>query len=797
MISPVVAELRASISDFQGKMMTAKAEMDGLASHGSSVSSKLASFGKGLALGLGGAAVALGGTSIKMAADFQSSMTQLVTGAGESKAALGQVSAGILDMAGKVGQTPAQLAQGMYLIESAGYHGAAGLKVLNAAAQGAAVGGAQMSDVANALTSALHDYHMPAQDANQVTSALITTVAQGKTHLQDLASSMGMVLPVASAVGVSLPQVEGAMATMTVSGMNARRASMELSNAIRSLAAPSTTAQKSMKDVGLTAQQLKDTMSSQGLTGALQLIEQHIGNTFPANSVQAVTAMKNLMGGATGYNVALMLGGQNMATYEQNVKKIGASLHGSGKSVKGFSDVQKDLSFQLDQVKATAEAEAIKIGNVLIPIVEKLSLDVEHATVWLSKHKDVLYALGAVTIPLVAAALGAFTINKIGDFVNSLKSAFNTLDSFASKILNIGTASQTAAGEVAGQAAAMEGDLQGVATQADETSAQMKTVATGSAGAVGGATTAEAGALTVDGTTAAAEIKAAEIAGGSEAATAIGGAEKAGGVTAGADIAGAEATGGVTAGAEEATAVAGSAGILGSSFATIAAPLLAVAIADHFKPQLQSLDDKVVHALGGGSASVIPPAMIGPGKEYQQSQGFFKNFINMFTGGGGGKQQETYIQALTAKVAKDSTLTSKFDTLGAAQQSQNATLSQLKVEQSKLAQDGSIKSTEAQLKELKSTLASEKTVGASKTAVDQTKQAIKDAQQHIDQLKQVSTQITKVQTVQDQTSQLKAKLESVVNAQKTVSNDLHNGVKITKLPQVKFSATGAVKLNVG
>ena len=74
-----------------------------------------------------------------------------------------------------------------------------------------------------------------------------------------------------------------------------------------------------MKEVGLSAQELKDALSSQGLVGAIQLVEDHVGRTFPAGSVEAVTAFKKIMGGATGYNVALMLGGEHMKTYEANI----------------------------------------------------------------------------------------------------------------------------------------------------------------------------------------------------------------------------------------------------------------------------------------------------------------------------------------------------------------------------------------------------------------------------------------------------------------------------------------------
>ncbi|HET8909128.1 MAG TPA: phage tail tape measure protein, partial [Ktedonobacterales bacterium] len=131
----------------------------------------------GLAAGVGIAAgVAVAGVALtRMAGDFQSGMTTLVTGAGEAEANLGMVSKGILQMAVDTGTSTAQLTAGMYMIESAGFHGAAGLKILQAAAEGAKVGNADLGTVADATTTILKDFANTGITANQAVNALITT----------------------------------------------------------------------------------------------------------------------------------------------------------------------------------------------------------------------------------------------------------------------------------------------------------------------------------------------------------------------------------------------------------------------------------------------------------------------------------------------------------------------------------------------------------------------------------------------------------------------------------------------
>src|SRR6266702_3314292 len=169
-----------------------------------------------------------------------------------------------------------------------------------------------------------------------------------------------------------MPQVAGAIAVMTNSGMNAQRAAQNLANTIRSLAAPNSAATKSMKEVGLSAQQLHDTLSNQGLAAAIQEVSDAVGKKFPAGSVQAVQAFKAIMGGATGYNVSLMLGGKNMAAYQANIKNITGAMQSGKTGVTGWAAVQQDFNFKLQQAQQAFEVLKIKIGQQLLPVISQL-----------------------------------------------------------------------------------------------------------------------------------------------------------------------------------------------------------------------------------------------------------------------------------------------------------------------------------------------------------------------------------------------------------------------------------------
>jgi TP901 family phage tail tape measure protein len=325
-----------------------------------------------------------------MAADFQESMTSLVTGAGESQAAIGKVSKGILSMAPVVGESTSQLASGMYMIESAGYHGAAGLTVLKAAAEGAKVGSADLGTVADALTTALNDYHMPASAAAQVTSQLVETVASGKTHMQDLAGSLAAVLPAASSAHVSLQQVLGAMATMTAKGTPAADAATYLRQTILQLSNPSKAASDEMKLLGLNATNISQNLGSRGLTGTLAILQTAIEQHKPVDQT-FVGALASMVGGAKSMQAALELTGSSTATFNHNVKAIAGTTADAKGNVQGWNDVQKDFNTKMGQAQAAVEVLGIKLGQKLIPVI---------ITVigWMQKHSS--------TVEILAIALG-------------------------------------------------------------------------------------------------------------------------------------------------------------------------------------------------------------------------------------------------------------------------------------------------------------------------------------------------------------------------------------------------------
>lgn len=349
---------------------------------------------------VGAAVLGIAGAAVKMAGDFQSATTTIVTGAGESVKNIDLIRNGILSLAGQVGQTPAALAAGLYQIESAGYHGAAGLAVLKVAAEGAAVGGASMSVVADAITSALNAYALPATKAVSVTNDLIATVAAGKMHMEDLAASIGGVLAPAAAVGVNLAEVSAAVATMTMQGTAAAKATTYLRQMVISLAAELPKGVKSLKDIGMSADAVAAGLKKQpdGFIQQVTLINEALDKKFPAAAAMAkqqfalvksgaettdqalanlsnnggagyINALRNISGGSKQMMGMLELTGGHLTVLQSNFNTISAAANRGGSAVSGWALVQGDFNQKMAEAKAGLDAFMIRLGTALLPIL--------------------------------------------------------------------------------------------------------------------------------------------------------------------------------------------------------------------------------------------------------------------------------------------------------------------------------------------------------------------------------------------------------------------------------------------
>lgn len=294
--------------------------------------SKVGKAGGLMALGIAAAGVVM----VKAAGNFQDSTTHLVTDAGESQDKLKMVQAGILNIASATGASTSALSDAMYHVESAGYHAQNGLDVLRVASEGAKVGGADLETVAKTLTGTLNAYNKTGLEPTvSMMNQLIAAVGAGDMRMQDLASSLGNVAPLAAAAHIQFAEVGGAIATMTAQNMSAQQATQDLANTIRALQNPNNVAITEMQALGLNANDVAKNLGQRGLTGTLDLLTTAIAKHTKGGEV-FISTLKNSQSAAQDAQIMLK-------SLPDSIQKVAQSFENGQVKMKDWDKVISQL----------------------------------------------------------------------------------------------------------------------------------------------------------------------------------------------------------------------------------------------------------------------------------------------------------------------------------------------------------------------------------------------------------------------------------------------------------------------
>jgi TP901 family phage tail tape measure protein len=229
--------------------------------------------------GVGVASVAAVGAAMlettRKAGDFQQQMVKLHAAAGMPVQDLKTASDGILKLAPKVGYSAGELSDALFKIGKYGYSAADGLKILDAAAQGANAEQIPLGETVNALTLSMHNFHAPAAEANRVMSQMITAAGQSRAPLGEFAGSLDTIEPIAAQLGLSLGDVWGTLSQITRSGTSADQATEWMRNAARAFSGAQAPARQAMQQFGIDADEVSQHLggpNGRGLAGTAQYL---------------------------------------------------------------------------------------------------------------------------------------------------------------------------------------------------------------------------------------------------------------------------------------------------------------------------------------------------------------------------------------------------------------------------------------------------------------------------------------------------------------------------------------------
>ena len=249
-------------------------------------------------------------SSVDIGSSFETALAKVSTIADTSKVSVGDLNKQILDISGSMGVAAADIAEAAYQAISAGQDTANAVAFAGQASKLAAAGFTSSSSAVDILTTALNAYGLSADQAIHVSDVLLTTQNLGKTSVDELSSSMGKVIPLAAAYGVTVENLSSGLAVMTANGIATAEATTYTKSMLNELGdAGSTVGKILQKQTGKSFAQLN--AEGKSLGDVLQILYQNVGGSSTAfaglwSSVEAGTGALSLAsGGAEHFNDVL------------------------------------------------------------------------------------------------------------------------------------------------------------------------------------------------------------------------------------------------------------------------------------------------------------------------------------------------------------------------------------------------------------------------------------------------------------------------------------------------------------
>jgi len=336
--------------------------LESLRKQSKSTSDKMQDMGKKMSLAVTAPLAAVGAAAAKASMDFDDSMTKIVGLVGIGAEEVDAMKQSVLGLAGETAQAPTQLADAMFVVQSAGLRGAEAMEALEAAAKAGSAGLGATSDVARSVAGALNAYGSEVLSAAEATDIIVATARAGNFETSQFAGALGDVLPFAQAAQASFQDVGGAVALLTRTNGNAAKSITQVTALFRAFAAPSKQTQTLLAEVGLSAEDLRESMAEQGLSGTLRMLDDALGGNREQLGL--------LLGSSEATGAALQILNADADALDGT---FGTVADSAGITDEAFGAASETAGFKFRQAIQSLQATMITFGDTLAPVISKVA----------------------------------------------------------------------------------------------------------------------------------------------------------------------------------------------------------------------------------------------------------------------------------------------------------------------------------------------------------------------------------------------------------------------------------------
>lgn len=284
---------------------------------------------------------------------FESAMAKVGTIADTTKVPLESLSSQVLQVSGDMHIGANEIAEAAYQAISAGQDTGNAVAFAGQASMLATAGFTSTTSAVDILTTALNAYGKGADEAGHVSDVLLTTQNLGKTSVDELAGSMGRVIPLAAAYNVSMENLSSGLAIMTANGIATAEASTYTKSMLNELGDTGSTVGKILQQqTGKSFAELN--ADGKSLGDVLQVLYDSVGGN--------ATKFAGLWSSVEAGTGALSLASSGADKFNGVLQQMQAD---SGATQTAYDTMTDTMAYKLDGVKTNAQ----NLGTALFDAV--------------------------------------------------------------------------------------------------------------------------------------------------------------------------------------------------------------------------------------------------------------------------------------------------------------------------------------------------------------------------------------------------------------------------------------------
>lgn len=349
----ITVRLLADTSNFTAGMAKVSGESQKTATTMEAAGGKSKLITTGIAAA-GVAATALGVAAVRMAADFDASMSTVQANTGASADEMNQLRQAAIDAGADTMYSATESADA---INELGKAGLSTSDILSGGLSGAlnlaASDGMAVGDAAELMATTLKQFNLTGAESTQVADALAAGAGKAVGSAHDLGLALNQAGLVANSMGVSMQETTGTLAAFANAGMIGSDAGTSLKTMLQRLASPTDKAQTLMDELGINVYDANGKFI--GLAGAAGQLQ----NGLSGLSQQERNAALNTIFGADAVRAANVLYEQGAEGIDDWTKAVSQSGYAADLAAKKNDNLKGDL----ENLSGSFESLMISLGE--------------------------------------------------------------------------------------------------------------------------------------------------------------------------------------------------------------------------------------------------------------------------------------------------------------------------------------------------------------------------------------------------------------------------------------------------